>query len=140
MRIPLLARFVALILLVHLGMVTQVTAQTIASSPDDSLAAALKILTEPTGRSLSAAGDPAAAEIDRQVQALTGSPQLAQEVYALAAQVFADLLKSTGGDMGKLTETLERARTDPAGFAAGLSPQTLQRLSELSEKIAAAKR
>ena len=44
------------------------------------------------GRSLSPGSDPAAVDLDRQVQALAGSPQLAQEVYALAAQVFADLL------------------------------------------------
>jgi hypothetical protein len=140
MRIASLNTLVALMLLVQFAIVTEAPAQTIDPLSADPLAAALKILTEPTGKSLSTSGDPAAAAIDQQVHALAGSPQLAQEVYALAAQVFADLLKSSGGDMGKLIETLERARTDPAGFAAGLSPQTLQRLSELSAKIDAARR
>jgi hypothetical protein len=140
MRTPHLGQLVLLMLLAHLFTVTQTPAQTADSPSADSLGAALKILTDPTGKGLSPGSDPAAAEIDRQVQALTGSPQLAQEVYALAAQVFADLLKSNGGDIGKVMETLERGRTDPAAFAAGLSPQTLQRLSELSAKVGAAKR
>ena len=140
MRTPHLGQLVLLMFLLHLFTVTQAPAQTPDSPSADSLGAALKILTNPTGKGLSPGSDPAAAEIDRQVQALTGSPELAQEVYALAAQVFADLLKSNGGDMGKVMEALGRARTDPAGFANGLSPQTLQRLGELSAKIAAAKR
>jgi hypothetical protein len=139
MRLLPVCRFVVLVLLVFLGAVIRIPAQTLDPSSADSLAATLKVLTAPAGRGLSIGGDPAAAEIDRQVQELAGSPQLAQEVYALAAQVLADLMKSTGGDTGQLTDTLERARTDPAGFAAGLSPQTLQRLSELAAKISAAR-
>ena len=80
------------------------------------------------------------ARSDRQVRSIAGSPQLTQEVYALAAQVLADLVQSTGGDVGKLSEALERAQSDPGGFAATLSPQTLQQLRDLSDKIAGANR
>jgi hypothetical protein len=141
MRMPPLGVLVACMLLALLGAVTQAPAQTSDSSAPsaDSLATALKILTDPAGRGALAA-NPTAAEIDRQVQALAGSPELAREVYALAGQILADLMKTTGGDIGKLMDTLERARTDPGGLAAGLSPQTLQQLSELSAKIEAAKR
>jgi hypothetical protein len=37
-------------------------------------------------------------------------------------------------------EAVDRARTDPAGFAAMLSPATQQRLRDLSVKISDAKR
>ena len=79
-------------------------------------------------------------ELDQQVRALTGSPQLTQEVYGLAGEILAELMQSSGGDMNKLFDTLERAKTDPSGFVAGLSPETRDRLRELSEKIAAARR
>jgi hypothetical protein len=138
MRIPPLGLVVAYIVLALLGIVTQVSAQTTDSSSADSLAATLKILTDPAGKDAIGA-NPAAVAIDRQVQALTGSPELTQEVYALAGQILAELVKSTGGDIGKLMQTIERARTDPAGFAAGLSPQTRQQLSDLSAKIDAAR-
>jgi hypothetical protein len=39
-----------------------------------------------------------------------------------------------------LSAALERAKSDPAGFAGRLSPETLQRLRELSTKISDAKR
>ena len=57
------------------------------------------------------------------------------EIYALAAAIFADLAQNTGGDVGKLSEALAGGRNNPAGFAATLSPATLQRLRELSVKI-----
>lgn len=84
-------------------------------------------------------GTPGAAEIDRQVQSIAGSSQLAQEIYGIAAAVFADLARSSGGDAARMSDTLERAKSDPAGFAARLSPETLQRLRELSTKISDAK-
>jgi hypothetical protein len=133
-------RLVVFLLLVLLGTATGIRAQTLDPSTADSLATALKVLTDPAGRGALIGGSPAAAEIDRQTQALAGSPELTQEVYALAGQVLADLMKSTGGDLGKVMETLGRAQNDPAAFAAGLSPETLQKLSELSAKIAATKR
>ena len=84
-------------------------------------------------------GTPGAAEIDRQVQSIAGSSQLAQEIYGIAAAVFADLARSSGGDAARMSDTLERAKSDPAGFAARLSPDTLRRLRELSTKISDAK-
>jgi len=137
MRISLLA--VAIVLMAHLGAATPAPAQAMDPTSADSLAAALKVLTDPAGRGALIGSNPSAAEVDRQVQALTGSPELTEEVYALAGQVFADLMKSAGDDMGKLADSLSRARTDPAGFAAELSPETLQRLVALAAKISAAR-
>jgi hypothetical protein len=105
----------------------------------EALSATLRMLADPPSRG-EAIGTPGAAEIDRQVQSLAGSSQLAQEMYEIAAAVFADLTRSSGGDTVRMSAALERAKSDPAGFAARLSPETLQRLRELSTKIADAKR
>ena len=39
-----------------------------------------------------------------------------------------------------MSDALEHGQSDPAGFAARLSPETLQRLRELSSRISDAKR
>ena len=101
----------------------------------EALTATLRVLRDPALRSPAVAGSPRAAEIDTEVQALTGSPQLTQEFYDLAATIFEELAKSSGGDPNTMRETLERAAEDPAAFAALLSPATLDRLRALAVKI-----
>ena len=61
----------------------------------EALSATLRMLADPPSRG-EAIGTPGAAEIDRQVQSLAGSSQLAQEMYEIAAAVFADLTRSSG--------------------------------------------
>ena len=106
----------------------------------EALSTTLRMLADPGSRSQVILSTPSAAEIDRQVQSIAGSSQLAQEMYGVAAAVFADLARSSGGDAARMSDALERAKSDPAGFAARLSPETLQRLRELSTKISDAKR
>lgn len=111
-------------------------AQTLDPASQEALAATLRILRDPALRAPAVAGNPQAAAIDEQVQSMTGSPQLAQEVYDLAALIFEDLTRTSGGDPTTMRETLERAERDPAAFAALLSPATLERLRALAGKIA----
>lgn len=99
------------------------------------LAATLQLLREPALRNPAIAGNPQAAGIDRQIQSIAGSPQLTQEIYELAAEIFSDLTRSSGGDVGKMSEALERATTDPVGFATTLSASTLERLHAISIRI-----
>lgn len=119
--------------------VTSAHPQTLDPAAADALATTLRMLADPASRSQIIATDPAAAEVDRQVQSLAGAA-LAQEVYGLAAEVFADLSRGSDGDPRRMTEALEKAKSDPAGFAAMLRPETLQRLRELSTKISDAQR
>ena len=106
----------------------------------EALSTTLRMLADPASRGQAILGAPGAAEMDRQVQSIAGSSQLAQEIYGIAAAVFADLARSSGGDAERMSDALERAKSDPAGFAARLSPETLQRLRELSTRISDAKR
>jgi hypothetical protein len=110
-------------------------AQTLDPAAAEALAGTLRMLADPAARGQILATDPNAAAVDRQVQGMAGSSQLAQEVYGLAAEVFADLARSTGGDPRQLSAALERAKTDPAGFAAMLRPETLDRLRALATRI-----
>jgi hypothetical protein len=119
---------------------TPSAAQALDSAAAEALATTLRMLADPASRAQVVASDPAAAAIDRQVQGMAGSAQLVQEVYGLAAEVFADLARSTGGDARRLNEALERAQSDPAAFAAMLRPETLERLRALATRISDAQR
>ena len=109
-------------------------AQSLDAASADALAATLRLLQDPAARSAAIAGNPQASAVDSQLQALAGAANM-QEIYALAAAIFSELATNTGGDVGKMSQALSRGSTDPAGFAAMLSPATLQRLRELSVKI-----
>jgi len=128
----------AALLLLCLSVVS-VHSQTLDPASAEALATTLRMLADPSSRGQIIATDPAAAAVDKQVQSLAGSA-LAQEVYGLAAEVFADLARNSGGDPRRMSEVLEQAKSDPAAFAAMLRPETLQRLRELSTKISDAKR
>jgi len=131
---------VAIALFLLAALPTPLPAQALDPAAAEALATTLRMLADPAARGQILATDPSAAAIDRQVQGMAGSSQLAQEVYGLAAEVFADLARSSGGDPRRLNEALERAKTDPAGFAALLRPETLERLRALATKISDAQR
>lgn len=128
------ALIVTLALAIALGAGTA-GAQALDAASTEALAATLRMLNDPASRAAAIGGDPRAAAADKQAQSVAGSPALTQEMYGLAAEIFNDLARNSGGDVGKMSETLQRAQTDPAGFAALLSPGTLEKLRALSVKI-----
>jgi hypothetical protein len=117
-----------------------VEAQSLDAASAEALAATLRLLQDPVARDAALAGNPQGAALDRDIQALTGSPALTQEFYALAAQVFAELTLNSGGDLGRMNQALASGRGNPAGFAAFLSPDTLTRLRDLATRISDRKR
>jgi hypothetical protein len=110
-------------------------AQPLDPAASDALGVTLRMLLDPALRSAAIAGNPQAGAAEQQVRALTGSDALTQELFALAADVFRELTQASGGDAAATAQTLDRARTDPGGFAAMLSPQTLERLRQLATRI-----
>jgi hypothetical protein len=111
-------------------------AQTLDPASGEALAATLGMLRDPALRAAAIAASPQAIGVDTQVRGLVGaSPQLTQEFYELAAEILKDLARNSDGDVTRMTETLDRAQSDPAGFAALLSPGTLDRLRALSVKM-----
>lgn len=115
-------------------------AQSLDPASQDALNATIRILLDPVSRSAELAKNPQGAAVDQQVRGLAGSDALAQEFYAVAAEVMNDLTRGTGGDAHKMLEAAERAKTDPAAFAAMLSPATQQRLRDLAAKLSDQKR
>ncbi len=128
---------VALALLASAG---STAAQPLDPSSQDVLSQTLQILLDPNARAAELAKNPQGATVDQQVRALTGSDALTQEFYAVAGQVLSELTENSGGDAQKMLQAVERAKADPAGFAAMLSPQTQQRLRDLAVKLSDQKR
>ena len=126
--------------LIALAAVGEAAAQALDPSSQDALNKTLQILLDPGARSAELAKNSAGTAMDQQVRALAGSDALTQEFYAVAGQVLTDLAQNTGGDAQKMLQAVERAKTDPSGFAAMLSPATQQRLRDLSVKLSDIKR
>src|SRR5262245_58180191 len=90
-------------LLVAVALVTLAIHAPLQAQPGDAgsaaLAEMLKSLTGSGGKGGPLGAGAGSGDVDQQVRALTGSPELTQEVYNLAAQVLGELLQSSGGDM-----------------------------------------
>jgi hypothetical protein len=115
-------------------------AQPLDPRSQDALGQTLQIMLDPSARAAELAKNPQGATVDQQVRALTGSDALTQEFYAVAGQVLSELTQNSGGDAQKMLQAVERAKADPAGFAAMLSPATQQRLRDLAVKLSDQKR
>ncbi len=118
----------------------EAAAQAVDPTSQDALNKTLQILLDPGARNAEIAKSPVGSAMDQQVRTLAGSDALTQEFYAVAGQILTELVQNTGGDAQKMLQVVERAKTDPAGFAAMLSPATLQRLRDLSVKLSDHKR
>jgi len=112
------------------------TAGSLDRDSTDALGATLDSLQgratpSPTGE---APGIPGA---DPRLKSLADSPELTREFYDLSVQIFTEVAEKSGGDIDKMNAAIARAKSDPAGFAASLSPRTRERLRALSAKIPA---
>jgi hypothetical protein len=124
-----------ILVLVLLALAAPAHGQALDPASSEALATTLRMLTDPSARGTAVGASPDAAAAEGQVQSLTRSPELTQQLHELAGQIFQELAQNSGGDVSKMTESLQRAQSDPAGFAAMLSPRTLDRLRELATKI-----
>jgi len=133
-------RLVPVVALALLASAGSTGAQLLDPRSQDALGQTLQIMLDANARAAELAKNPQGATVDQQVRALTGSDALTQEFYALAGQVLSELTQNSGGDAQKMLQAVERAKADPAGFAAMLSPQTQQRLRDLAVKLSDQKR
>jgi len=133
-------RLVPVVALALLASAGSTGAQPLDPRSQDALGQTLQIMLDPDARAAELAKNPQGATVDQQVRALTGSDALTQEFYAVAGQVLTELTQNSGGDAQRMLQAVERAKADPAGFAAMLSPATQQRLRELAVKLSDQKR
>ena len=136
----ILRRLVPVVALALLTSAGSTGAQPLDPRSQDALGQTLQIMLDPDARAAELAKNPQGATVDQQVRALTGSDALTQEFYAVAGQVLTELTQNSGGDAQRMLQAVERAKADPAGFAAMLSPATQQRLRELAVKLSDQKR
>jgi hypothetical protein len=136
----ILRRLVPVVALALLASAGSTGAQPLDPRSQDALGQTLEIMLDPNARAAELAKNPQGATVDQQVRALTGSDALTQEFYAVAGQVLSELTQNSGGDAQKMLQAVERAKADPAGFAAMLSPATQQRLRDLAVKLSDQKR
>src|SRR5262249_3523691 len=112
-----------------------VCAQTLDAASSEALAATLRMLTDPGQRASNIGGNSDARAMDQKIRSLTGSDQLTEELYSLAAQIFEEVGRSQGGDVGKILGALELGQQDPAAFAAMRSPAALPGWRERASRI-----
>jgi hypothetical protein len=126
----------ALILALGLAGSGPLSAQSLDPASAAALDATLRLLQDPAQRSAAIGSNPQAAAVDRQLSSMLSTPELQQEFYALVADIFADVVRGAGGDVGRMSQALDSGRNDPAGFMGRLSPQTRERLRTFSSKVA----
>ncbi len=108
------------------------------SSPDDkALKDTQELLRSQSQRDKAIKESPDAANADRAVEQLTGTAEGKQQVYELASDVMANLVKQTNGDTAKMNQLLEEAKKNPEAFANTFSSDQKQKLRDISQKIPA---
>jgi hypothetical protein len=133
MLLGVMARLFAVLLLAPAVAGGVAHAQALDAASEEALGAVLRMLQDPALRAGAVAGSPAAAAAERRVPGLAAAdPAVVQEFYDLAADVFEDLARGVSGDADAMGRALARGEGDPAGFAAMLSPRTLERLRALA--------
>ncbi|MBF0263831.1 MAG: hypothetical protein HQL46_01050 [Gammaproteobacteria bacterium] len=96
---------------------------------------AMELLKNSASREEFFKNHPQAREAQRQLQTITESPELQNEIYGLAADVFADLVKKTAGEPNKLMNLLQNAQQNPEGFANQFSTTQKQELQKLGVEV-----
>jgi hypothetical protein len=130
-----LALALVVTLALALGAGGPLSAQSLDPASSAALDATLRLLLDPAQRNAAIARSPQAAAVDRELASMLSTPELQQEFYALVAEVFSDVVQGSGGDIGRMSQTLEAGRQDPTAFVGRLSPRTLERLRAFSSKV-----
>lgn len=91
-------------------------------------------LTDPKSRE-KAANTPQSKAALGEVSAVAGNAENAEAIFALSAEIFAELAKQTKGDPAKMEKILEKARNNPSEFAETFSPAIKAKLGEIAKKI-----
>lgn len=96
------------------------------------------LLNDPTQRDAFIQKSPNAQLVDGQVASLSGNANVKESIYHLSSQVMEDVVKSTGGDVEKMTRILLNAKNNPKAFYEGLTPESRKAIDTLSRQIESA--
>jgi hypothetical protein len=107
----------------------------VCSAPAEPLDASSGRALEQVLGSLGAGGAAAIERQDPRLAPIARSPELTRELYEVAGAVLTEIAERNGGDPERMRDALERAKSDPEGFAASLNPATRARLAALAAKL-----
>jgi hypothetical protein len=107
-----------------------------AAINEDAKVKTQQLLTNPDARNKAIATDPKAQQADAFIKNLTGNDAaLTEEVYALAADVFANVVKDCNGNATKMKAAMEKFAKDPNAFAATWTESQKVQLQKLENKL-----
>ena len=109
----------------------------VCSAPAEPLDAPSARALEQALGSLGGGGGAAIEQQDPRLAPIARSPELTRELYDVAGAVLTEIAEQNGGDPERMTAALTRAKSDPEGFVASLSPATRARLTALAAKLPA---
>jgi hypothetical protein len=109
----------------------------VSSAPAEPLDAPNARALEQAIGSLGSGGGAAIERQDPRLAPIARSPELTQELYDVAGAVLTEIAERNGGDPERMNDALARAKSDPEGFVASLSPATRARVSALAAKLQA---
>jgi hypothetical protein len=83
---------------------------------------------------------PEARQNHENIKGLMGNEADTAEAYALAADIFGDLVKQSGGNSAQMLEMLNQLISKPEAFANKLSPDQQLKLKDLAKRVEARKK
>lgn len=96
------------------------------------------LLNNSEARNKAIQGNSRAESADNFVKKATGgNAQTSNEIYGLAADVFANVVKDAHGDPKKMQEEIDKFEKDPSAFAAKWTPEQRAKLKALSQRLPA---
>jgi hypothetical protein len=114
---------------------TALNAQALEATDAKALQQTQDVLTDQAKRKNAVNSSEKGKQADAYATSVVGAKNT-DEVYALAAKVMERLVQKYNGDAGKISEVLERAKNNPAGFASSeFTAEELNALKALSQKI-----
>ena len=106
------------------------------SASQEALQKTQQLLTNMSQRQEAIVKDPKAKAPDSMAEQAVGfSGGAKEDVYQLASEVFADLVKQTNGDGKKMQEIISEFKRNPAGFAEKWTPEQKARLKTIADQI-----
>lgn len=111
-------------------------AQNLDAASGQALKQTQSLLQNPSKREEFSKNSAKAKAAEAYVNKITGgNTKTSQEIYSLASDVFANVVKGSHGDPAKMQKELEKFSRNPAAFAATWTPEQREKLRELSKQL-----
>ena len=105
------------------------------SASQEALQKTQELLTNPALRNQAIEKDGKAKSADKMVEQLGGDAAAKEDIYKLAGDVFAELVKETKGDAKKMQEILSEVSRNPASFKDRWTPEQRARLKAIADQL-----